>query len=83
MIKNNTQPLLLQKLFELLSAHRGAFEQERVYWRNVGMVVGEVFNFGRHTVTQMLLSLGGWKGIEAPGTGCSVMGAIEKNAWHR
>ena len=58
MIKNSTQPVLLQKLFELLEAHRGVFRQERVYWRNVGMVLGELFNFGRHTVTQGLMALG-------------------------
>jgi hypothetical protein len=58
MIKNSPQPILLQELFGLLEAHRKVFGQERVYWRNVGMVLGELFNFGRHTVTQMLLSLG-------------------------
>lgn len=58
MHKNSTEPILLHKLFELLERHRWVFGQERVYWRNVGMVVGELFNFGRHTVTQMLLSLG-------------------------
>ena len=59
MIKNSTQPVLLQKLFELLEAHRGVFRQERVYWRNVGMVLGELFNFGRHTVTQGVDGTGG------------------------
>lgn len=58
MIKNSTQPVLLQKWFELLETHRRAFGQERVYWRVVGMVLGEVFNFGRHTVTQSLMALG-------------------------
>jgi len=58
MIKNSTQPVLLQKLFELLEVHRGVFRQERVYWRNVGLVLGELFNFGRHTVTQGLMALG-------------------------
>jgi len=58
MIKNSTQPILLQKLFELLERHRSAFGQERIYWRVVGMVLGEVFNFGRHTVTQGLMALG-------------------------
>lgn len=58
MIKNSTQPILLQKLFELLEIHRSAFGQERIYWRVVGMVLGEVFNFGRHTVTQGLMALG-------------------------
>jgi len=58
MIKNSTQPILLQKLFELLELHQGAFRQERIYWRAVGMVLGEIFNFGRHTVTQGLMALG-------------------------
>jgi hypothetical protein len=58
MIKNSTLPNLLQKLFELLERHRSAFGQERIYWRVVGMVLGEVFNFGRHTVTQGLMALG-------------------------
>src|SRR5512139_2398413 len=58
MIKDSTQSVLLQKVFELLERHRSAFGQERVYWRAVGMVLGEVFNFGRHTVTQGLMALG-------------------------
>lgn len=58
MIKNSTLPILLQKLFGLLESHRAAFGQERIYWRVVGMVLGEVFNFGRHTVTQGLMALG-------------------------
>lgn len=58
MIKHSTSPILLQKLFELLEAHRRVYRQDRVYWRNVGMVLGELFNFGRHTVTQLLMSLG-------------------------
>ena len=58
MVKNSTQPVLLQKLFELLERHRYAFGQERVYWRAVGMVMGELFNFGRHTVSQGLMALG-------------------------
>jgi hypothetical protein len=58
MIKNSTLPIRLQKLFEQLETHRPAYGQERVYWRVVGMVLGEVFNFGRHTVTQGLMALG-------------------------
>lgn len=58
MIKNSTQSILIQKLFELVEAHRSAFRQERVYWRAVGMLLGEIFNFGRPTVTQGLLALG-------------------------
>ena len=58
MIKDGTRPVLLQKLLELLEVHRSAFGQERVYWRAVGMVLGEIFNFGRHTVTPGLMALG-------------------------
>jgi len=58
MIMNSTQPILLQKLFDLLERHRIAFRQERTYWRAVGMVIGEIFNFGRHTVTQGLMASG-------------------------
>ena len=58
MIKNSTQPVLIQKLLELLGSHRAAFRQERTYWRVVGLVMGEIFNFGRHTVTQGLMALG-------------------------
>lgn len=58
MVKDSTQSSLLVKLFEILEKHRGAFGQERVYWRSVGLVIGEIFNFGRHTVTQGLMALG-------------------------
>jgi DDE superfamily endonuclease len=58
MHKHSIQSKLLEKLFELLGAHRGAFGQERTYWRAVGMVLGEIFNFGRHTATQGLMALG-------------------------
>lgn len=58
MVKNSIQPDLMQKLFELLERHRGAFQQERPYWRAVGLVLGELFNFGRQTITQELLALG-------------------------
>lgn len=42
----------------LLEAHRPIFSQLRVYWRAVSLFLGELFNFGRHTVTQTLLALG-------------------------
>jgi hypothetical protein len=48
----------LQNFLEVLEKHRSAFGQERVYWRVVGLVLGELFNFGRHTVTQGLMTLG-------------------------
>lgn len=51
-------PELLKHLFQLLAAHRGIFSQERIYQRVVALVLAEVFAFGRHTVTQLLLTLG-------------------------
>ena len=32
--------------------------QDRPFWRAIGLVLGELFSFGRHMVTQGLLSLG-------------------------
>ena len=58
MLNHTTETKLVHNLFKLLAAHRPAFKQERPYWRAVGLVLGEVFSFGRHTVTQELLSLG-------------------------
>ncbi len=51
-------PVLLTKLLALVAAHRGAFGQERSYRRGVALVLGEIFAFGRHTVTQLLMTLG-------------------------
>ena len=45
-------------LHNLLQAHRSAFRQQRTFWRAVGLVMGELFSFARHTVTQSLLALG-------------------------
>ncbi|HVP49749.1 MAG TPA: transposase [Candidatus Bathyarchaeia archaeon] len=52
-----TDPLI-KNLLQLISAHRPAFRQGRTYRRSVGMVLGEIFSFARHTVTQTLLALG-------------------------
>jgi hypothetical protein len=43
---------------QLLEVHRSAFKQWRPYWRAVGLVLAELFSFGRHTVAQGILSLG-------------------------
>ena len=51
-------PELLKHLFALLQAHRKLFKQERTYQRVVALVLAEVFVFARHTVTQLLMSLG-------------------------
>src|SRR5512139_3054095 len=61
-MKDNTTlselPPLLQAVFQLLQAHRPAFRQARPYWRAIGLVMSELFIFGRHTLTQGLLALG-------------------------
>jgi hypothetical protein len=49
---------LVENLEALVWAHRAAFRQERTYWRAVGLLLAEVFSFGRHTVTQLMLTLG-------------------------
>ncbi len=56
--KGEEIPTLLMNLMQLLEAHRPAFKQARPYWRAVGLVLAELFSFGRHTVAQSILSLG-------------------------
>jgi hypothetical protein len=51
-------PRLISALLELIQAHRRAFRQERPYRRAVGLVLGELFNFTRQTITQELQALG-------------------------
>ncbi|MBE7551635.1 MAG: hypothetical protein HS126_11245 [Anaerolineales bacterium] len=67
-MKDNTNgseiPTLLQTLIQLLEVHRAAFKQARPYWRGVGLVLAELFNFGRHTIAQAILSLGKRRGLE-------------------
>jgi hypothetical protein len=61
-MKNNTKSEektgLLEELFEIISKHRGAFRQVRTYRRAQALIIGELFSFARHTVTQGLLALG-------------------------
>lgn len=52
------RPTLLQALQGLLARMAGAFEQERTYQRAVALFVAELLCLGRHTVTQLLRSLG-------------------------
>lgn len=51
-------PRLLAELFSLLERHKPIFNQERVFLRVAGLFMAELFAFGRHTVTQLLLALG-------------------------
>lgn len=57
-MKDSTFPNILQALFELLEAFRPTFRQERTFRRVLGLLMGELFVFARHTVTQELLALG-------------------------
>ena len=49
---------LLKELIQLLKIHRDAFRQERVFQRVTLLVLAEVLVFARHTVTQLLMSVG-------------------------
>ena len=71
MINNTAQTGLIGRLLELLEAHRPAFKQERPFWRAIGLVFGELFSFGRHTVTQELMALGMTEEDWGHGIGCS------------
>jgi hypothetical protein len=65
-MKDSTFPTILQHLFQLLEAQRGIFRQERTYLRALGLLIGELFVFARHTVTQELLALGLSEGDWSP-----------------
>lgn len=52
------EPKLMKELQKLVEAHRPAFRQERCFWRMAGLALAMVFCFGRHQVTQLLLTLG-------------------------
>lgn len=49
---------LLKHLFQLIEAHRSIFKQDRIYKRVEGLLLAELFVFGRHTITQLLMALG-------------------------
>lgn len=49
---------LLKNLLQLLSEQRAIADQQRVYERLELLIFGELFTFGRHTITQLLMSLG-------------------------
>lgn len=50
--------MLMAEFHELIMAHRVAFRQERCFRRMVALTLAMVFCFGRHTITQLLLTLG-------------------------
>lgn len=63
------KPGLVPTLLALLAAHAATYRQARTYRRVVGLVFGELFAFGRRTVTQGLLALG--------------LGENDWSAWYR
>jgi ABC-type dipeptide/oligopeptide/nickel transport system permease subunit len=54
----STDAVLLPILLALLAAHRHAFQQERPCQRCVALMLGHLCAFSRHTITQLLVSLG-------------------------
>jgi len=58
---NKEQPrklLLLAELMILMGKCESAYRQKRVFNRVLALVMAELFAFGRHTITQLLLTLG-------------------------
>ncbi len=56
--KENGKPKLLLELMKVLEKCEGIYGQKRVFNRVLALVMGEIFSFGRHTITQILLTLG-------------------------
>ena len=52
------KPSLLQELLGLVEKCQGCYQQKRVFNRVLALVMAELFSFGRHTITQLLLTLG-------------------------
>ena len=56
LIPQNTE--LLKNLFDLIANQGEITDQQRVRERVELLVLAELFTFGRHTITQLLMSLG-------------------------
>lgn len=56
--KHLENPALLTELMILMSRCESAYGQKRVFNRVLALVMAELFAFGRHTITQLLLTLG-------------------------
>jgi hypothetical protein len=55
-VAHNTN--LINNLLTLIEVHRPVFAQQRVYLRAMALIFGEICTFSRHTVTQLLMTLG-------------------------
>jgi DDE superfamily endonuclease len=49
---------LLKNFFDLLSEYRPLFKQKRTFLRVMSLVLGEIFVFARHTISQIIMALG-------------------------
>ena len=49
---------LLKHFFDLLSEYAPLFKQKRTFLRVVNLVLGEIFVFARHTISQIIMALG-------------------------
>jgi hypothetical protein len=49
---------LLKNFFALLGEYRPLFKQKRTFLRVVNLVLGEIFVFARHTISQIIMALG-------------------------
>ena len=49
---------LLTELMILIGKCEAVYKQKRVFTRVIALVMAELFAFGRHTITQLLLTLG-------------------------
>jgi hypothetical protein len=56
--KGKEDPVLLTQLINLIGKCESVCRQKRVFNRILALVMGELFAFGRHTITQLLLTLG-------------------------
>lgn len=56
--KEEKAPVLLEELWKLLERAQSIFSQERVFRRGVALFLAELLALGRHTVTQLLRTLG-------------------------
>jgi hypothetical protein len=52
------KPVLITELMRLIGKCEEVYGQKRIFNRILGLVMGELFAFGRHTITQLLLTLG-------------------------
>ena len=51
-------PQLLKNFFGLISEYRPVFKQKRTFLRMLNLVLGEIFVFARHTISQIIMALG-------------------------